>query len=336
MNIKHMIGVLVSAILAFATAAHAQDNYYSGKTVTVMIGHKPGGSFDLYAQLTASHLGRFLPGEPNVVVEHRPGGGGSKATAYFYAAAPTDGTVIGIFPETNAHAQLLFPKKAKWDMTKMPYIGSYAPVNPVFVVRKGSPAMTIEDMKKTEIAVGCTGFTSQSCQMPKAMTQFAGMKFKIVSGYKGSAGFVDAMTKGEVDLVSMAWNSWRSKQKDKLESGNYIPVLQGGLGRNPELPDLPLLQEAVDDPFAKEVLAWIGSGDRIGRALIAPPGVESERLKDLKVAFQTMVSDPVFKADADKRMALLIPANGDDLDALTKSILAADAKIIETAKAAYE
>ena len=336
MKIKNMIGGIVGLMVAFASTTFAQDNYYDGKTVTVMIGHKPGGSFDLYAQLTASHLGRFLPGAPNVVVEHRPGGGGSKATAYFYAAAPTDGTVIGIFPETNAHAQLLFPKKAKWDMTKMPYIGSYAPVNPVFVVRKDAPAVTIDEMKKTEIAVGCTGFTSQSCQMPNAMIQFAGMKFKIVSGYKGSAGFVDAMTKGEVDLVSMAWNTWRSKQKDKLESGNYVPVLQGGLGRNPELPDLPLLQEAVDDPFAKEVLSWIGSGDRIGRALIAPPGVDLERLSELKTAFQTMVQDSDFIADANKRMALLIPAGGDELDALTESILAADTKIVETAKEAYE
>ena len=112
----------------------------SDRELTILIGHPPGGSYDLYAQLAAAHIGKYIPGHPSVIVQSMPGGGGSKAAAYFYNKAPHDGSMIALFPETIAYVQLMDPVQGKWDVTKMSYIGSFAPVNTAFMTRKGAPA----------------------------------------------------------------------------------------------------------------------------------------------------------------------------------------------------
>ena len=126
--------VMTAAAITLAGVAQAQQ-----QTMRIMLGHPPGGSYDLYARLAADYLKNFLPGSPNIIVEHRPGGGGVVATAFFYAQAPKDGSVIALFPETIAHTQILEPAVGKWKVQEMSYIGSFAPVNTAFVFRPMHP-----------------------------------------------------------------------------------------------------------------------------------------------------------------------------------------------------
>jgi tripartite-type tricarboxylate transporter receptor subunit TctC len=326
------------AMLAGGLPASAQspEQFYKGKTIRIMLGHPPGGSYDLYARLAADFMGKDIPGNPTIIVEHRPGGGGVVATQFFYHQAPKDGTVMGLFPETIAHTQILEPDVGKWKVQEMSYIGSFAPVNPAFVVRKGAPATTPEDMRKTELVAGCTGHNSQSYQYPAMLNALAGFKFKIVCGYKGSADSVLAMERGEVDLVSSAWNSWRATHRDEITKGNFIPVIQGGLKRNRELAEVPLMQELVDDPKTKQVLEFASAGASIGRALIAPPGVSAERLAVLRDAFDKIVKDPEFIAAAEKRGAELDPSLGAEVQAFVKPILEAPKEVVDVAKKAID
>ena len=330
--------VLASTLVAFAalggappTAAQTPEQFYKGKTLRIMLGHPPGGSYDLYARLAADFMGKYIPGNPNIIVEHRPGGGGVVATLFFYVQAPKDGTVMGLFPETIAHTQILEPEVGKWKVQEMSYIGSFASVNPAFVVRKGAPATTPEEMRKTPLVAGCTGHNSQSYQFPAMLNALAGFKFKIVCGYKGSADSVLAMERGEVDLVSSAWNSWRATHKGMIEKGDFIPVIQGGLKRNRELANVPLMQELVDDPKTKQVLEFASAGAAIGRALIAPPGVPADRLAVLREAFDKMVQDPEFIAAAEKRGAELDPTPGAEVQTFVKPILEAPKEIVDVA-----
>jgi tripartite-type tricarboxylate transporter receptor subunit TctC len=320
-------------VLANAPPASAQspEQFYKGKTMKIMLGHPPGGSYDLYARLAADFMGKYIPGKPNIIVEHRPGGGGVVATLFFYVKVPKDGTVLGLFPETIAHTQILEPNVGKWKVQEMSYIGSFASVNPALVVRKGAPATTPAEMRQKSIVAGCTGHNSQSYQFPAMLNALADFKFKIVCGYKGSSDSVLAMEKGEVDLVSSAWNSWRATHRGVIEQGDFIPVIQGGLKRNRELANVPLMQELVDDPRTKQVFEFASAGAAIGRALITPPGVPADRLAVLREAFDKMVKDPEFIAAAEKRGADLDPTPGSEVQTFLKPILEAPKEIVDLA-----
>ncbi|HEX5867489.1 MAG TPA: tripartite tricarboxylate transporter substrate-binding protein, partial [Beijerinckiaceae bacterium] len=208
-----------AAALAGSLPASAQgaEPFYKGKTLRIMLGHPPGGSYDLYARLAADFMGKHLPGNPTIIVEHRPGGGGVVAANWFYAQAPRDGSMISLFPETLAHTQLLEPEVGKWKVQEMSYIGSFASVNPAFVVRKGAPTTDPKQMRDKTLVAGCTGRNSQSYQFPAMLNALSGFKFKIVCGYKGSADSILAMERGEVDIVSSAWNSWRATHRSPIQ-----------------------------------------------------------------------------------------------------------------------
>jgi tripartite-type tricarboxylate transporter receptor subunit TctC len=334
----HIAVWAAASLLAAALPAAAQspEEFYKGNTLRVLIGHPPGGSYDLYARLAADFMKKHVPGNPTMIVEHKPGGGGLVATAFFYAQAPRDGSMIGLFPETIAHTQLLEPKAGKWKVEEMSYIGSFASVNAAFVIRKNTPAKTIEEMKKTQINVGCTGVNAQSCQHPAMLRSLAGLKFNMITGYPGSAEFVLALEKGEVDLVSSAWNNWRATHRDRFTKGDFIAVIQGGLRRNKELPNVPLMQELVSDPNAKKVIEFANAGAAIGRALIAPPGIPADRLAVLRAAFDKMVRDPEFLAAAEKRQAEIDPTPGVEVQKDAIGIIKTPKELIDMASAAMK
>lgn len=329
-----ILALAFSFLSADITKAQSVADFYKGSTLTILLGHPPGGSYDLYAQLASRHLGKHIPGNPNIIVQHRPGGGGSKAAVFLFTKAPTDGSMIAILPETLAHTQLLDPKRGRWDMNKVKYIGSFAYANPAFGVRKDAPATKLEDMKAKTINVGCTGRTSQSSQMPLAIRNLTQVKFNLICGYRGSGPYMLALERGEVDLISMNWATWRAKRADDLKSGKYKIILQAGLERSPDLPDIPLIQEALGDEKAKKVFTFISSGAPIGRALMGAPGMPDDKVAALRAAFDKMVNDPAFQEDAKKRKALLVTKPGAELDKYNKAILNTPKETVDLASKA--
>jgi tripartite-type tricarboxylate transporter receptor subunit TctC len=319
---------------ASPAAAQSPEQFYRGKTITILLGHPPGGSYDLYARLAADHMKRFIPGNPNLIVQHRPGGGGVSAVQYFYAQGARDGTMMGLFTETIGHTQILQPEIGKWKLDEMPYVGSFTPSNAALVVRKGAPAVTPEAMRTARTTVGCTGVNSQSYQYPASLKSLGGFHYNLVCGYPGSAEVILAMHRGEVDMFSGSWHVWRATQKNGLDDGSLIPVIQGGLVRTKDLPNVPLMQELVSDPRTKTVIEFISAGSAIGRALSSPPGVPADRLAALRTAFDQMVVDPAFLADAAKRSADLEPATGATVQGYGDAIANAPPDVIAAAAAA--
>lgn len=319
----------------FATTAQAED-FYKGKTLTIMLGHTPGGSYDLYAQLAAQHMGQYIPGNPNIIVQHRPGGGGARAALYFFRKAPRDGTMIALLPETMAHTQLIDPKRGRWDMRKVNYIGSFAYANPAFGVRTNAPATSVDSLRKTQINVGCTGRTSQSSQMPAVIKNMTPLKLNLICGYRGSGPFMLALERGEVDAIFMNWATWRAKRMDDIKSGKYKILMQAGLERSPDLPDVPLVHEAgIGDDKFKRVMKFMSAGAPIGRALFGAPGMPMERVKELRAAFDKMVKDEKFLADAKKRKALIATKSGEQLDKYNQEIFDTPPEIVKAAAAGF-
>ena len=330
-----ILAVALAAVGAtLPAAAQPPEEFYKGKTVTIVLGHPPGGSYDLYARLAADHMKRFIPGNPNIIVQHRPGGGGVAAVRWFYAQAPRDGTAMGLFTETIGHTQMLQPEAGKWKVEEMTYIGTFTPSNAAMVVRKGAAATTAEAMRNTPITAACTGVNSQSYQYPASLKTLGGFKFNIVCGYKGSAEIMLAIHRGEADMFSGSWHVWRATQQAGLKDGSLIPAIQGGLKRTAELAHVPLMQELVSDERTKKIIEFISAGSAIGRALIAAPGVPADRIAALRGAFDKLVVDSAFIADAAKRTADLEPADGAMVQGYSDAIARAPQDIVDAAASA--
>jgi tripartite-type tricarboxylate transporter receptor subunit TctC len=332
------VGLVATLTLAMVFAsdrpakAQSVEQFYKGNTVTVLLGQPPGGSYDLYGRLAVDYLKKFIPGNPNVTIQYKPGGGGAVAVAFFYDQAPRDGSMIGLFAETLGHTQLIEPEIGKWKMEEMTYIGSFAGVNAAFVRRKDSPAKTIEEMKTVQMNLGCSGKTSQSYQSPAMLKNLAGFKFNLICGYPGSADYILAIEKGEVDMASSAWNSWASVHAQKIAGGEFVPMIQSGLIRHKDLPNIPLMQDLVSDPKLKKAMEFASAGAAIGRALIAPPKVPQDRLDALRAAFDKMVKDPEFIAEAKKRGAELDPSPGAAVQKASLAIVGAEKDVVDLAK----
>jgi tripartite-type tricarboxylate transporter receptor subunit TctC len=228
------------------------------------------------------------------------------------------------------------PELSKWNLAEMAYVGSIAGVNPALVRRKDAPAKTVADMKRMSSNVGCSGRTSQSYQIPAILKNLGGFQFKIVCGYPGSAEYVIALNRGEIDMVSSAWNQWRSTHESEFRDGVFVPVIQSGLRRNREIPNVPLMQEIVDDPTAKTIIEFYSAASAIGRALITPPSVPADRLAALRAAFGKLVVDAEFLREAERVKAEVDPTPGAELQKFVNTILTTPKDIIDRANKAME
>jgi tripartite-type tricarboxylate transporter receptor subunit TctC len=301
-----LVGIL-SASCGFAASP---ADFYKGKTIYILVGDPPGGSYDFYARLAAQMLKAHIPGLGSVVVEDKPGAGGFVAGAELYNEAPKDGTYLAVIPETMAQAQMLYPASTQWKIQNFNMIGSFTPANSVFMLRKNAPIKNVEEMKTKQVIVGCTGNTAQSYQYPAMLKVLGGFKFKLVCGYPGAGEYVLALSRGEIDMVSSAWNSWRVTSMKQIADGEFIPVIQAGLTRVKELPNVPLMQDLVSDPMAKKAIEFAASSAPVGRALFAPPGMPPDRVAYLRKIFDQMTSDPAMIQIARQQRLLLDPTPG--------------------------
>jgi tripartite-type tricarboxylate transporter receptor subunit TctC len=325
------LGLTVTLLLA-AAGAQAQDSvaaFYRGRTISITIGYPPGGSYDSYSRLAAAHMGKYIPGHPGFIVQNRPGGIGAMRS--FYETAPRDGATIGIFPETIGIVQLTQPDIGKWNVRELSYIGSFANVNAVFMVRKGAPATTIEELKTTPVNVGCNTPVGVSYINPAIMKTFGGLKLNIICGYPGTASLPIALARGEIDLVTGAWTGW--KNRSEVVRGEIKPIIQSGLARHKDLPEVPLMQEAISDPTGKKVAEFMSAGSAIGRALIVPPKVPAERVAALRTAFESLVTDPEFLRQAAATGIEVDPKSGPETQAISDAILATPPEVVRSALA---
>jgi tripartite-type tricarboxylate transporter receptor subunit TctC len=322
---------LTAAVLptSFALAQNSVEAFYRGKTVTILIGHPAGGSYDMYARLAAAQIGKYIPGHPQVLVQSKPGGSGAGAVQFLYGYGPKDGTLLGIFPETIGLTQLTQPEIGKWKVQDFAYLGSFANVNSVFVMRKDSPAKTVEELRHIETKVGCSARLSQGYINPAVLKAYGGFKFRIICGYPGSLEFPVVLARGEVDLISSSWNAWRLRP-DVID-GTLRPVIQSGLVRHKELPDIPLMQELLDDPTQKQVVAFLSSGSAIGRALLVHGAAPRDRIAALRDAFDQVVKDPEFIRQADRAGAEVDPTPGIEVQKISDAIVATPKDVIDTA-----
>lgn len=334
------VGLLVAAALAGSTLGSrsaAADNvadFYKGKTVQIIIGAGFGGSYGLYSQLAARHIGKYIPGHPKVIVQSMPGAGGLKALAYAYNAAPKDGTYIILAHQEVLQETILDPK-ARFDVRKFQWIGRFVNVDYVGVVTNKSDIKSLADARKKTVIAGATGARAASALAPQLFNMYAGTKFKIVAGYKGTAGMFLAQKRGEVDLVTATLVIIKAAHDEAYKSGELVPIFAMSLGRIPELPKVPSITEFGHTAAEKSFLKIWAAGGTIGRSLAAPPGVPAVRVAAFRTAFNKMITDPAFKADVAKHGTPFDPMSGKELTARIDKVMQITPKQIAATRKVY-
>jgi tripartite-type tricarboxylate transporter receptor subunit TctC len=317
-----LAGVAAAGVALISPAqAQSVEEFYRGKTISFVIGYSAGGGYDAYARLVARHMGEHIPGKPSIVPRNMPGASSRVAAAWVANVAPKDGTVLATGDQSLALAQAM-GEKLQFDVTKFIFIGNPSAENNTTVTWHTSPVKTIEDAKKHEVPVGATG-GSTSSQYPRAMNALLGTKFKIILGYPGGNDINLAMERGEVQgRGSNSWASWKATRADWLKEKKINILVQIGLNKAPDLPDVPLLMDLAGNAEDKAVLRLLSSPSAIGRPIFTTPGVPEDRVKALRAAFDATIKDPAFLEDAKKAGLEIDPVSGEELQRIVGDIVA--------------
>ena len=299
-----MAGAVALLSLAPVPPAMAQTpaaDFYRGKTVRVLIGFSPGGSSSIYAEILARYMSRHIPGNPAVVGQHMPGAGGLVVANYIAARSPRDGTEFAITSRTSAFEPLLGNKQAQFDPLRLSWVGNANIENSICIAWSDAPVRKMEDLISHELVAGGTGSESLDVSIPRVLNKIAGTKFRLVTGYPGSSEILLALERGEVKaFCGIGWTFLKLRKADWLREKKISLLSQMALGKHPDIPDVPLVQEIARTPEDRQLLDLMMAPQDMGRPFFAPPDVPADRLATLREAFAKTLKDPDFLRDAEK------------------------------------
>ena len=329
---------LVLAALSTPATADPVADFYKGKQIAFVIRSGVGGGYDLYARVLGRHIGKHIPGNPQVTPINMPGGGGIKAANYVAKVAPKDGTILTIVSQGLAVDQALgLNTSLEADLREFNWIGNMSSHNQVTVVWHTSPTKTFDDALKRETMIGTTGAGSISTQVPAVYNNILGAKMKLVIGYADGANVNLAMERGEVEgRATNPWVSYKATTPHLIEKKQIIPIMQVGMQKEPDLPDVPLMRDLAKTPEQKQILDFMSASVAIGRPIATTPGVPAERVAALRKAFDATLADPEFLAETEKQRMEIRAMTGQELAQLVKNIIETPADIREKVKLAIE
>jgi len=306
---------LAAALATQSARSAGVEEFYRGKTVSLLIGYSVGGGYDAYGRLLARHFGKHLPGNPNVVPQNMSGAGSLKAANYVYSVAPKDGSVIGTFSRSQGIAPLL--DKAEFDSTKFTWLGSVTDEVSLCVTRHDAPVKTFNELLVTPATFGSEGAGADPNIFALLYRNVFGAKIKIVTGYPGTNEIQLATERGEVDgLCGLSWSTLKGRYPHWLTGKKANILIQAGIKKQPELPDVPSASELAKQPDQRQILKLMLIGQAMARPFAAPPGIPADRKAALIAAFERTTKDPDFLAEAEKLNFEVNPVSADRLDAL--------------------
>ncbi len=332
-------GALAAAALLLgavrAAAAGEVEDFYRGKTITVLISYSVGGGYDLYARLLAHYLGNHIPGNPVVVPQNMPGAGGLRAANYLYSAAPKDGSMIGTFSRSIPTMPLVTPKDAHFDGRKFSWIGSMSSDTSLCLTGAKSQVKTFDDMLTKPVVMGGQFAAADSDIYAHLYENVFGAKIKLVSGYPGTNDITLAMERGEVDgICGLSWGTLKVAHPDWVKNKSVHILVQAALKKDPELPDVPLALDLIKDPEKRQILYLDFAPQAIGRPFAAPPGIPADRKAALIKAFDETMKDPALLTEAEREKIDIAPMNCPEVDKLLAELYAIPPDIIDKASKA--
>lgn len=334
---KYLIVALLF-LLAWSPNLGAQSSFYEGKTITIIVGTKAGDAYDLYARVLAQYLPKYIPGNPNVIVQNLAGAGSRIAANRLYNVAKPDGLTLGsIFPALYFD-QLTGVQEVQFDWRKFIWIGSPVKSNHFLYMRKDAPYKNMEDVRKASEPPKCgaTGTASTAYYVPKLLEETIGAKFNIVMGYQAGADIDLAVERNEVVCRAFTITAYFAREPFHTwrKNGFVRELMQTGRKRDERLKDAPTIYELMDQyktPEAGRRLAAVvlAAGD-VGRPIVGAPGIPEDRVKILREAFTKMWNDPEVVADAKKKKLEVDFNSGEELAKLAKEVIDQPPEVIES------
>lgn len=331
-----LCAALATTLLASAASAGSVADFYKGRTITIVSGGSAGGGFSSVARILGMTWKKYIPGNPDIVIDAKPGAGGATMMAYMANAAPQDGTMIGAALPIAVNAPLL--RKVRFDPAAFHWLGSVTPMTEVSSVWYTAPAKTIEEAKKTELIMATSSKLSSAYLIPAFLNAVIGTKFKIVPGYRGGGPMNKAMEAGEVNGRGSFYNSYVTTKPGWVRDHKIIHLVQ--VGPNvPALKGVPNLRDLVKTADQQRMVDFIEAPAYVGHGFFAPPGTPDDRVAALRASFWKTVNDPAFRADAEKHNMIVAPVSAEKVQAVIhtamstpKPILAQYRKLVGLAK----
>lgn len=324
---------LLAGIIIFAVAPHmpakadSTADFYAGagREMKMVIRSEPGSGYDQLSRLLARHIARNIPGTPNIVPVNMPGGGGITAANYLANVAPKDGSVVSIVGQGLVADQALgLSPQLKVDLDRFNWIGNLQSSNQILIVWHTSPTKTLEEAKIRETSIGTTGAGSASTHYPAFYNKVLNTKFKLIFGYTGGPTINMAMERGEVEgRGTNTYASYLATTPHFIERNLIRPLVQIGIRKDPNMPDVPLLLDQNIAPENQAAVAFMSKAATMGRPFATTPGVPAERVSALRRAFDKTMQDPAFIAEAAKLKEEVDPMKGEELAQLVHEILQA-------------
>jgi tripartite-type tricarboxylate transporter receptor subunit TctC len=333
--LRILVTIAIIGAMIDGGSAAAQEAFYAGKTVRIIVGAAPGGGYDTYSRTIARHMGKHIPGNPTFVVENMPGAGFLISANHTYKVAKPDGLTIGHFIGGLFLQQLLGKPGIEFEALKFEFIGAPAQDNYALGISKSLGITSIDQWlkSKTVVKFGGVGPGSATDDMPKVLKEAIGLPVQVVSGFTGTATVKLAFDGGEVQGVCNAWESFKATWRNQLDSGDLIIVLQNIPKPHPELPKVPLaIDLAKTEEGRKLIRSLVHTIGPTARPYVLPPGTPKDRVEILRSAFLATMKDPEFRADATKAKLDINPVGGVELERGVREVFNLDAALIPKAK----
>jgi tripartite-type tricarboxylate transporter receptor subunit TctC len=325
---------VAAALFAPIAAAQAQQSFYAGKTITITIGFGPGGAYDSYTRLLAPFLTKHIPGNPHVIVANRPGAGGISAYNHAAKQAPQDGTLIHIASQGLLLTELTGGEGLQASLADFHWLGNVTQSNNVTATWHTSSVKSMDDAKEREVTLASSGAGSTSSQMAFVYNSLLGTRFKPIMGYEGGAASNLAMERGETEgRATNTWTGYKASYPDPKSKLNVL--VQIGIRKETDLPDVPLLTDLVKNDARKHSVALIISQTlALARCFAAPPGTPAAQVATLRAAFEASMKDPELLQTAKKQELEISPMTGVEVQNTIKQVLAAPKDLKDEVKAA--
>ena len=308
--------------------------------MTIVVGTVAGDLYDLYARALGLFMGKYIPGNPNIIVQNMPGAGHMIAANYLYNVAKPDGLTMGAINAGLYFEQLIGRSEVRFDWTKFTWIGNATKSPQVLYMRADSPYKTIEDVRsaKEPPKCGTTGMSNMGYFVPKLLEETVGARFNVIAGYQGGNEIDLAVEKGEIQCRSLSTEAYFSREPfHSWRKRNFVrELVQGGRVREEKLANVPTLFELMDKYKAPEsgrrlATALLASGE-FHRPYLAPPNVRPEHVKTLREAFMKTVKDPAFAAEAKNKKLDIDPSSGEEVEVLAREVMSQPPEVIERLK----
>ena len=326
-----VLAMSLSGLSIVAAAAEPVADFYKGKTISMVISSGAGGGYDTLARTVARHIGKHVPGNPNLVPRNMPGAGGIVASKHMYTQAARDGTVMGTVMNNAPLEPLFGTKEADYDATKLNWIGTPSLETGLLIVWHTSKFKTIDDARQHEMTAGASGVNSAPAFYSRLLNELLGTKIKVIAGYPGQNEAYIAIERGELDTYGTTFWSSLTSTKQNWIKGNLIRILvQYGPVKEPELADVPYGPDLVKNEEDRLLFEAAYGPLTLGRPFLMPPEIPADRLAAVRKAFMDMIKDPDFRSEAEK-LGLQIdnPRSGEQLQADVERLYRTPPHIVE-------